>query len=32
VAVTPYGDYAVSGHLEVLLAGGTSDQFTLRRA
>lgn len=31
VAVTPYGDYAVSGHLEVLLAGDTTDAFTLRR-
>ena len=31
VAVTPYGDYAVSGRLELLLAGTTSDQFTLRR-
>ncbi|MFL6076772.1 MAG: SMP-30/gluconolactonase/LRE family protein [Mycobacteriales bacterium] len=31
VAVTPYGDYAVSGRLELLLTGTTSDQFTLRR-
>jgi sugar lactone lactonase YvrE len=31
VAVTPYGDYAVSGRLELLLAGTTSDRFTLRR-
>lgn len=32
VAVAPFGDYAVSGNLAVLLGGaGTSDEFTLRR-
>ena len=32
VAVSPFGDYAVSGELAVLLGGaGTSDIFTLRR-
>ncbi|MFL6143834.1 MAG: hypothetical protein ACJ72N_18475 [Labedaea sp.] len=32
VAGSPFGDYAVSGELGVLLGGGTSDTFTLRRA
>jgi sugar lactone lactonase YvrE len=31
IAVSPFGDYAVSGQVDVLLGGGTSDTFTLRR-
>jgi hypothetical protein len=32
IAVSLFGDYAVSGELAVLLGGsGTSDTFTLRR-
>jgi sugar lactone lactonase YvrE len=31
VAVSPFGDYAVSGELAVWFTGGTSDTFTLRR-
>jgi len=31
VATTPYGEYVVSGRLDVLLSGGTSESFTLRR-
>jgi sugar lactone lactonase YvrE len=31
-AVTPYGTYVLSGRIDVLLAGGQSDQFTIRRA
>lgn len=31
VAVSPFGDYAVSGELAIWFAGGTSDRFTLRR-
>ncbi|TCC03029.1 hypothetical protein E0H45_37370 [Kribbella soli] len=30
-AVTPYGTYVLSGRIDVLLAGGSSDQFTIRR-
>lgn len=30
-AVTPYGAYVLSGRIDVLLAGGRSDQFTIRR-
>ena len=30
-AVTPYGTYVLSGRIDVLLAGGWSDQFTIRR-
>ncbi len=30
-AVTPYGTYVLSGRIDVLLAGGRSDQFTIRR-
>lgn len=31
VAVTPYGAWVLSGRLEVLLTGGTADDFVLRR-
>jgi sugar lactone lactonase YvrE len=31
VAVSPYGTYVLSGRLDVLLGGGTTDAFTLRR-
>ncbi|MFF0342239.1 hypothetical protein [Kribbella sp. NPDC004875] len=31
-AVTPYGTYVLSGRIDVLLAGGQSDEFTIRRA
>lgn len=31
VAVTPYGDYVLDGHLDVLLGGGTAEDFVLRR-
>lgn len=31
VAVTPYGDYVLSGEVGVVLAGETSDRITLRR-
>jgi sugar lactone lactonase YvrE len=32
VAISPFGDYVVSGNLSILLQlGGTSDEFTLRR-
>lgn len=31
VAVAPSGSYVVSGRLDVLISGSTSDQFTLRR-
>ena len=30
-AITPYGTYVLSGRIDVLLAGGQSDEFTLRR-
>jgi DNA-binding beta-propeller fold protein YncE len=30
-AITPYGVYVLSGRIDVLLAGGWSDQFTIRR-
>jgi sugar lactone lactonase YvrE len=30
-AITPYGTYVVSGRIDVLLAGGQSDAFTLHR-
>ncbi len=30
-AVTPYGTYVLSGRVDVLIAGGWSDQFTIRR-
>jgi sugar lactone lactonase YvrE len=29
--VTPYGTYVLSGRVDVLVAGGWSDQFTIRR-
>lgn len=31
VAATPHGDYVLDGHLDVLLGGGTSTDFVLRR-
>ncbi|GAB3433222.1 hypothetical protein [Actinophytocola sediminis] len=31
VAVTPFGDYVLDGHFDVLLAGGTASDFVLRR-
>jgi sugar lactone lactonase YvrE len=31
VTPTPYGEYVVSGQLDVLLSGGTSESFTLRQ-
>ena len=32
VSLPPFGDYAVSGNLAILLGGaGTSDEFTLHR-
>lgn len=31
VALTPYGGYVLSGRIDVELAGGTSDEFDLRR-
>jgi sugar lactone lactonase YvrE len=31
VALTPYGAWVLSGRLEVLLGGGTADDFVLRR-
>ncbi|MEU4195750.1 hypothetical protein AB0E69_27870 [Kribbella sp. NPDC026611] len=31
-ALTPYGTYVLSGRIDVLLAGGQSDEFTIRRA
>jgi sugar lactone lactonase YvrE len=31
IAITPYGRYVLSGRLDVVLAGGTSDEFDLRR-
>ncbi|TDW14200.1 SMP-30/gluconolactonase/LRE family protein [Kribbella kalugense] len=30
-AITPYGVYVLSGRIDVLLGGGSSDQFTIRR-
>ncbi|MFD3406134.1 hypothetical protein ACFWUU_35950 [Kribbella sp. NPDC058693] len=30
-AITPYGTYVLSGRIDVLIAGGWSDQFTIRR-
>jgi sugar lactone lactonase YvrE len=31
VALSPYGTYVLSGRLDILLGGGTTDAFTLRR-
>lgn len=31
IALTPYGDYVLSGDVGVLMGGGTSDEFVLRR-
>jgi sugar lactone lactonase YvrE len=31
-AVTPYGTYVLSGRIDVLIAGGQSDEFFIRRA
>jgi hypothetical protein len=30
-AITPFGTYVLSGRIDVLIAGGWSDQFTIRR-
>lgn len=31
-AITPYGTYVLSGRIDVLIAGGQSDEFTIARA
>ncbi|WP_017572093.1 SMP-30/gluconolactonase/LRE family protein [Nocardiopsis halotolerans] len=31
IAITPFGDYVLSGNVGVLMGGGTSDTFVLRR-
>ena len=30
-AVTPHGTYVLSGRIDVLIGGGQSDEFTIRR-
>ncbi len=30
-AITPYGTYVLSGRIDVLIAGGQSDEFTIRK-